>query len=57
MEEIQFFNYLFALLAVLLSAYAFYTVNKMEDRHEQDIKLLKEKINLLSDNVNNSKKR
>lgn len=57
MEEIQFFNYLFSILAVVLSAYAFYSTNKAEERQEKEIKVLKERINFLADSVNNTKKR
>lgn len=61
MEEIQFFNYIMSILGLLLAAAAFWTVWKNEDRRDEEIKDLRERINTAArtndNNNNNNKKR
>lgn len=48
MEEIQFLNYVMSIGALLLAAAAFWIVFKFEERHEKEIKDLKERISTVA---------
>lgn len=57
MEEIQFLNYIFSIVAVLLSGAALRMVFKNHELHEKDMKDIRDKIRQLVDDTNQSKKR
>lgn len=56
MEEIQFLNYILSILAVLLSAGAFWLTSKAEERHSREIRELREKIKLVADRAESKKR-
>jgi hypothetical protein len=51
MELIQLFNYLFALLAVVLASGAFWWAWRIEAKHDIEVKSLYERIRQLSDRI------
>ena len=56
MEEIQFLNYIMSMGALLLSAAAFWLVWKSEEKANDKIKDLKERINTLADRASDKKR-
>lgn len=56
MEEIQFLNYVMSIGALLLAAGAFWQTFKSEEKANEQIKDLKERINTLADRASDKKR-